>query len=219
MNKKVIITDVDGVLVKWQSMLPFFAQEKGIDLKDILSCQYSEEFIHTKDLFKCTPEFSRILKKEYHNSDWIRYLSAYNDALEVINKLKEDYTFIAVTALEKSETALRNRSYNLNTLFTGVFSEIHLTDNDKESTFLHILAEQCESGNDVVAYIDDLAEHLLSFERALETIKLANYKLAPVKIQLARGKRDKYIFEDKYTYRAKDWFDVKEILVNKKYGF
>lgn len=88
--KKVIITDVDGVLLKWQSMLPFFAQEKGIDLSEILKCQYTEEFIHTKDLFKCTLDRARKLKHEYHNSNWIRHLTAYNDALNVLNSLNKD---------------------------------------------------------------------------------------------------------------------------------
>lgn len=214
--KKIIVTDIDGVVLKWQQMLPFFAQEKGIDLSDILKVQYSEEFIHTKDLFKCTLEFARELKKEYHNSIWMKYLNAYNDAIEVLNELKNNgYTFIAVTALEKSETTLRNRSFNLNVLFPGVFSEIHLTDNNKENAFYRILIEETKKGNEIIAYVDDLVNHINTFDNCVKDINDTGFSIAPLKFQLARGKRDNYIKEDLSNYRVNNWYDIKEIIKQK----
>ena len=185
--KKVIITDVDGVILKWQSMLPFFAQEKGIDLSEILKCQYTEEFIHTKDLFKCTPERARKLKREYHNSNWIRHLTAYNDALDVLNSLnKDEYKVIAVTALDNTETALENRSYNLNVLFPGVFSEIHLTDNDKTGAFTEIIVNQSRKGNEIVAYVDDLPDHILTFRETYRDLTRKDFPFENLFL-LARG--------------------------------
>jgi uncharacterized 32.4 kDa protein in gp30-rIII intergenic region len=212
--KKVIITDVDGVISMWSSMLPFFAQEKGIDLSEILKCQRTEEFIHTKDLFKCTPERARKLKHEYHNSNWIRYLTAYNDALDVLNSLnKDEYKVIAVTALDNTDTALENRSYNLNVLFPGVFSEIHLTDNDKSAAFRKIIGSEIENGNRIIAYVDDLAHHIDTFNEEYKMF----YDMTgqPKTFFLARGKRDKMPSLNYYSsvYNVKDWYNIKEILL------
>lgn len=212
--KKVIITDVDGVILKWQSMLPFFAQEKGIDLSEILKCQHTEEFIHTKDLFKCTPERARKLKHEYHNSNWIRHLTAYNDALDVLNSLNKDvYKVIAVTALDNTDTALENRSYNLNVLFPGVFSEIHLTDNDKSTAFRKIIASEIDNKNKVVAYVDDLAHHIDTFNE--ECKMFYDTTGQPKTFFLARGKRDKMpsLNYSNFVYNVKDWYKIKEKLL------
>lgn len=210
--KKVIITDVDGVLLKWQSMLPFFAQEKGIDLSEILKCQYTEEFIHTKDLFKCTLDRARKLKHEYHNSNWIRHLTAYNDALEVLNSLKDEYIFIAVTALDNTDTALENRSYNLNVLFPGVFSEIHLTDNDKTGAFTEIIVNQSRKGNEIVAYVDDLPDHILTFRETYKNLTRDNFPFENLFL-LVRGPRDSFFSYDTEKYRdckVNNWYEIKE---------
>ena len=214
--KKVIITDVDGVILKWQSMLPFFAQEKGIDLSEILKCQYTEEFIHTKDLFKCTPERARKLKHEYHNSNWIRHLTAYNDALDVLNSLnKDEYKVIAVTALDNTETALENRSYNLNVLFPGVFSEIHLTDNDKTGAFTEIIVNQSRKGNEIVAYVDDLPDHILTFRETYRDLTRKDFPFENLFL-LARGPRDSFFGYDTEKYRdckVNNWYEIKEKLL------
>lgn len=218
--KKVIITDIDGVVLKWQSMLPFFAQEKGIDLSKILKCQVTEEFIHTKDLFKCTLERARKLKHEYHNSNWIRYLTAYTDALGVLNSLnKDEYKIIAVTALDCTETALENRSYNLNVLFPGVFSEVYLTDNDKSKTFNEIITNELHEGNKIVAYVDDLPYHIESFIESYLCITDEGFDKC---FFLARGKRDRlpdlskfdsYGIKTNDYYYVKDWYKIKENLL------
>lgn len=214
--KKVIITDVDGVILKWQSMLPFFAQEKGIDLSEILKCQYTEEFIHTKDLFKCTPERARKLKHEYHNSNWIRHLTAYNDALDVLNSLNKDvYKVIAVTALDNTDTALENRSYNLNVLFPGVFSEIHLTDNDKTGAFTEIIVNQSRKGNEIVAYVDDLPDHILTFRETYKNLTRDDFPFENLFL-LARGPRDSFFSYDTEKYRdckVNNWYEIKEKLL------
>lgn len=216
--KKVIITDVDGVILKWQSMLPFFAQEKGIDLTEILKCQISEEFIHTKDLFRCSALYAKDLKEEYHNSKLIRHLTAYNDALDVLNNLpKDEYKVIAVSALDCTKTAMENRSYNLNVLFPGVFSEIHLTENDKSETFLHLIhREEHVLKNKIVAYVDDLSLHIDSFRFCYYNFHKKEFDYS---FFLHRGKRDQHplnrkslITENGY-YDIKDWYQLKERLL------
>ncbi|AEO97131.1 hypothetical protein CPTAKMNP4_197 [Salmonella phage vB_SenM-AKM_NP4] len=157
-EKPVIVTDVDGILVKWQSGLPYFAQKYNLPLNHILEMMVDEKFIAPGVLFNCSEEFATKLLLKYNNSDFIRYLSVYEDALKVVNELKKTYDFVAVTALGNSVDAHLNRQFNLNALFPGAFKEILVCDyNASKDALLTQVMEKY--GERVVCYVDDLGKH------------------------------------------------------------
>lgn len=203
-KKKVFITDVDGVLLKWQSMLPFFAQQYGICLDNILEIQTTEEFKHTSELFHCTKSVSQKLKREYHESDYMKMLSAYDDALDFVNKHKDVFEFVAITALEPSEKTYKNRMFNLNTLFPGAFTQIVLTGNNKQQAITDVLIGLKNRGKEVIAYCDDLVEHCDSFENACDDVGTK----ADV-FHFVRGPRST---KDEFYHTVNSWKDVETIL-------
>src|SRR5699024_6026179 len=100
-----------------------------------------ERFLSPGELFNCDNELGARLTEKYNQSDFIRYLSPYMDALKHINKLKKDFDFVAVTALGDSIDALLNRQFNLNALFPGAFKEILMCGHSESKEDLFIRAK------------------------------------------------------------------------------
>ena len=198
--KPTILTDIDGVCLSWQSGLPYFAQKYNLPLEHILKMIQDEKFISPGKLFNCDEELGVKLIEKYNRSDFIRYLSPYKDALCVINKLKEDYNFVAVTALGDSIDALLNRQFNLNALFPGAFSEVLMCghDSSKEELF-----KKAKEKYNVICYIDDLAHHC---DHASEILNVPVY-------WMARGERDSI---PKTAQRVYTWNDVENKLFSPK---
>ncbi|MGL5306613.1 MAG: hypothetical protein ACRC9Y_10740, partial [Aeromonas veronii] len=90
-ERPVILTDVDGILVKWASGLPFFAADHNFSTEMMVQMIVDERFRNMSEIFGCSEEFSSKLMAEYNNSRFIRYLAGYDDALSVVNELKKKY--------------------------------------------------------------------------------------------------------------------------------
>lgn len=195
--KPVILTDVDGVCLSWQSGLPYFAQKYNLPLEHILKMIQDERFISPGELFNCDEQLGQRLIEKYNVSDFIRYLAPYMDALKHINKLKEQYDFVAVTALGDSIDALLNRQFNLNALFPGAFQEILMCGHSesKEQLFLRAKAKY---GDRIKFYVDDLAHHC---DTATKILYVPVY-------WLARGERD---FTPKLAVKVTSWDDIVRI--------
>lgn len=159
-KKKVVATDVDGVLLSWQSGLPYFAQKYNLPLDHILEMIVDDRFIAPKDLFGTEDEvFAQQLLDKYNASDFIRYLAPYADALKVINRMKNEYDFVAITALGDSVDARLNRQFNLNALFPGAFKEIFMCPHNSSKKELFERVKE-KYGDDLVCYVDDLPKHM-----------------------------------------------------------
>ncbi|QOI66412.1 hypothetical protein [Erwinia phage FBB1] len=160
-NKPVIVTDIDGVAIIWQSGLPFFAQKYNLDVENILKIIIEDDFTPPEQIFNTDSKTARQLMEKYNCSDFIRYLAAFPDAIRYINKLKEKYDFVAVTALGESIDSMLNRKFNLNSLFPGAFKDIFVCD-FKESKSRLFEDVQNKYNDRIVCYIDDLGHHVES---------------------------------------------------------
>lgn len=191
----VIATDIDGVVVKWQSGLPYFAQKYNLPLQHILDLIIDDKFVSAEILFDCHRDLAYKLMEKYNSSDFIRYLAPYNDALDVINKMKSKYRFVAVTALGNDVDSMLNRKFNLNALFPGAFDDIFVCGhNESKSGLLKKVNEQY--GDKVVAFVDDMPHHV---EAAYEELS------CPV-FFMPRGHRDE---EPSCPHKkVRDWKDL-----------
>lgn len=204
-NKPIISTDVDGVLVKWQSGLPYFAQKYNLPVHHILEMIIDDQFVAPKDLFGVDEEFAQQLMVKYNCSDFIRYLAAYDDALKVVNALKDKYDFVAVTALGTSVDAKLNRQFNLNALFPGAFLETFICDHAEPKTKLFEKIKE-KYGDRVVAYIDDLPHHV---DSAYEVFGgEVNCMFMP------RGQRDT---SSKYGEKVHNWEHVQRLMNQREF--
>ena len=193
--KPVILTDIDGVCLSWQSGLPYFAQKYNLPLEHILNMIQDERFLSPGELFNCDNELGARLIEKYNQSDFIRYLSPYMDALKHINKLKKDFDFVAVTALGDSIDALLNRQFNLNALFPGAFKEILMCGHSESKEDLFIRAKNTY-GKRIKFYVDDLAHHCDAASNVLMDIQV---------YWLARGERD---FKPNLAVKVNSWDDI-----------
>ncbi|QJT71804.1 hypothetical protein TH1_122 [Shewanella phage Thanatos-1] len=197
--KPLILTDIDGVIIQWQSALSYFALKHNLPIDRIIQVLTSEEFVSPSDLFNCSDEEGKKLIELYNSSDFIRYLAAYRDALIVINRMKHTYDFIGVTALGTSIQTKLNRRFNLNALFPGAFIDIKLCEyNDSKSDLLKATREEYSDRN-IVAYIDDLPNHVDSAAEVLEC------KI----FFMLRGPRSR---PKNRHFTVESWFDIESLL-------
>lgn len=200
MNEKpVILTDVDGILVQWASGLPYFAQKHGINTDNILRNLVDEKFRDGMEMFGFNDRISNILMNEYNNSDFIKYLAGYKDAIDVVNRLKERYNFIAITALGTTNEALLNRCCNLNTLFPGAFRDI-MCVNYGESKLPHYLSVKKKYGSRLVCFIDDLASNLEDCHDVMSTLPL---------VHMVRGERR---MTECAAHVVNDWYGIENLI-------
>lgn len=202
MVKPVILTDVDGILVKWQSGLPFFAAKHNMPTDVMISMCVSEKFIPMDKIFGCSKEVAEKLFMEYNNSSYIRYLQGYDDALIVVNRLKQHYDFVGITALGNTATAALNRIANLNTLFPSAFKDMMMVDYGESKTARYLEAKK-KYGDRIVCFIDDLATNLDDAHNVMSTLPL---------IHMIRGEREDPACE---VIGTNSWFDVEEWLNTK----
>lgn len=205
MSKKVILIDVDGVLVKWQSGLPYFNSDHNLPLDACLNMQIEENFIGPSEIFGLNIEIASKLMHKYNNSKYIRYLSGYPDALEFINKNKHKYDFVALTALSSDENAILNRLYNLNSLFPGAFVDVMSCDYmvSKQNMFINA---KIKYGDNVVCFIDDLAKNLSDCYAIFDN-KIAYY-------HMIRGPRDEHTIPRCEKIKSLNDIDLKSLDYN-----
>lgn len=198
--KNIILTDIDGVAIQWQSGLAYFAHKFGIKTDVIIDMISDEKFRTADKIFQTDEATGKQLIEKYNNSDFIRYLAAYRDALKVINELKKDYDFVAVTALGNSIDAKLNRQFNLNALFPGAFQEILMCGHTESKDALLVQAKE-KYGSRIVCYIDDLPSHC---EAALKVFKGTDVDV----FFMPRGERS----EKTSAYLVKDWTEVQYMI-------
>lgn len=170
-EKPVILTDIDGIAVKWQSGLAFFLSKHNMPTDIALEMVTDEKFRDMTEIFGCDQQLAKILMEEYNNSSFIRYLNAYDDALIVINRLKTQYDFVAVTALGTTPTASLNRIANLNTLFPSAFKEVCVVGHGETKTHRYLEAK-AKYGSRLVCFIDDLAINLNECHNVMSQLPL-----------------------------------------------
>ncbi|WVX87592.1 hypothetical protein EniLVp02_0253 [Vibrio phage EniLVp02] len=129
MKKKRLLCDVDGVLIKWTSNLPFFCMENGIDHRHVL--EYYNQYDHADpcEMFKVSNrETAYDLIRRYNAGKYGRYLAPYSDAVEVIPRLAQHVELVIITSFGSSLDHWLNRKFNIEAFFPGCFSDIIVVD-------------------------------------------------------------------------------------------
>lgn len=122
--EKLILTDVDGVLLNWNDSFCAWMEKQGFPFIPGTEREYSIEKRHENVTFTQARE----LIEEFNTSDELRNLNPNKDALEYVTLLaKEGFRFIAVTAVSDDPVAKINRNHNLLEVFGDVFDEVHCT--------------------------------------------------------------------------------------------
>lgn len=131
-NQKVILTDVDGVLLEYDAHLDAYLRaERDIHLKD-------EDWEGKRFLYEAAnidEDYEISIFVDFMHSSYFRSMPAKKCAQEVVMRLhKEGYRFIAITSVgqgvdyQDMKLTHDNRLHNLELRFPGVFDDVYMTN-------------------------------------------------------------------------------------------
>lgn len=113
-NNKLILVDVDGVLLNWQDSFDAWMIKKGYAKADSHDSTY-----HINEQFNIDRKHAWELVHQFNNSAAMGWLPALRDAVPFVNKLfyGHGYYFHAITSISDDIYAQRLREMNLRELF------------------------------------------------------------------------------------------------------
>lgn len=155
-NKKVILTDVDGVLLDWEEGFTVWMSHHGHEPVKDYKLMYK-----IGDRYGISNNEGHRMVKLFNESAAIGFLPPLRDAQYYVKLLaeKHGYRFLAVTSLSTDEYAKELRVRNLNKLFGDVFVDVICLDTgaDKDD----VLAELAKkyAGN---WWIEDKPENVVA---------------------------------------------------------
>ena len=114
LNEKVILTDVDGVLLDWAYAFTQWMERHNFEMLPGGHAEYDVN----KRYNLTVAEKDRIVRM-FNESAWIRRLPPLRDAIKYVKKLHEDhgYVFHAITSLSDDPYSQHLRTKNLRELF------------------------------------------------------------------------------------------------------
>ena len=135
-KNKVILTDIDGVVLDWEEGFNVWMQHHGHELVEGYQFQYNVGL-----RYGMTREQGNKLVKQFNESAAIGFLPPLRDAQWYINLLheKHGYKFIALTSLSLDPYAKELRIRNLKKLMGDSFMEVVCLDTGADKD--EILAE------------------------------------------------------------------------------
>ena len=138
-DDKIILTDVDGVLLNWLHSFENWMKQHG----------YSPVEDNTYDLcvrFNAPRDKIDFLLKIFNESAAIGFLYPYKDAVKYVRKLTEEgFIFHAITSMSKNRHACILREQNLKRLF-GEYTFERFEFLDTGASKMEILQEYSGSG-------------------------------------------------------------------------
>lgn len=202
-KRPVAVLDVDGVCVQWQSGLPYYMAKHAIPTDKALECILTEEFMSPTQLFQVDAEIAKVFVEDYNKSNFIKYLSGYKDAVEMINMMKEHWDFVAATALGTDKQTVMNRMFNLNALFPGAFKDIFVCEFGESKD--KMLERIYNKHDNIIMFVDDLGSNIESAARVMPNVPRYHILRGPAPREDA----------DCETFRAKNLLDVRTHYLSK----
>jgi FMN phosphatase YigB (HAD superfamily) len=139
---KLILVDVDGVLLDWEYSFHKWIRERKSHLWifDENAYKVEDKLLYKIDYSNITRQYANELSKEFNESSDIGYLLPLRDSIKYVKKLHEEhgYMFHAITSQSNRISAQRLRISNLESLFGKVFTEYTIlgTGDDKDEVLV-----------------------------------------------------------------------------------
>lgn len=146
MKKRIILTDIDGVVLNWEDSFNQWMQSMGMHI-------YDKDAYHIHVRFGIDKADSKKLVRQFNESAKIAYLKPFRDSVYYIKRFHEEHGFVfhSITSLSSDPSAQKLRIQNLKSIFGEHVFERFLfedTGNDKDA----VLAEYANTG---YAWIED----------------------------------------------------------------
>jgi len=124
-KKKIIVTDVDGVLLNWEDAFQVLMQHQGFDKVK------KHKFIYNAaDQFGLSKDEGKKWVRMFNQSAAIGFLPPLRDAQEIVKLLNNNYgyRFVICTSLSLDKAAQELRTRNLKKIVGDVFEEFVYLD-------------------------------------------------------------------------------------------
>lgn len=151
-HTKLILTDADGVLLRWEQPFRAFMESRGYT--------FNQDGIYSYNLldhYHAIDEYElKQLIIEFNNSDAMMSLPPLRDAVTYVNKLHQEHNFRfrVITSYGVNKTAIARREHNLKSLFGDAIES--LVSIQMGAPKDHVLAEYKDSG---MVWIEDKFEN------------------------------------------------------------
>jgi len=191
--KKIILTDVDGVLLDWEFAFDIYLQQHGFCKVEGGNLKYD-----IGKRYGIDREQGRRLIKIFNESAHIGFLPPLRDAMYYVKRLHEEHgcVFHAITSLSHDENACELRRMNLRKLFgKTAFDRFVFLDTgaDKDA----VLEDYRDSG---LWWIEDKIDNC----RAGQSVGLR-----PLLMEHGHNMQ----FEDPEIPRVRNWREIYDIIV------
>lgn len=131
--KKIILTDVDGVLTNWNQGFEEFALAKGFSV-------INKNSYYLDERFGLNRETAESLRSEFCNSHRLKSLNPLKKSEIYVNKIYKEfeYRFVCITKIGRAKHIQDNRTNNLIGIFGTAIQDIiciDSTESKRESLF------------------------------------------------------------------------------------
>jgi FMN phosphatase YigB (HAD superfamily) len=189
-ERRLILTDCDGVLLDWEVAYHAWMAAKGYDRVD------SNSFYEVERIYGMAKHEAKRLICEFNNSAWMCCLDPFRDAQPEVKALvAAGYRFVCITSLSLDPYARRLRVENLERIFgKGVFLDVVCLDTgaDKDQALEPYKNSQA-------FWIEDKVENaVLGADLGLRSI-------------LIRHSHNEYC-DDPRIIKANDWAQIREVV-------
>lgn len=118
--EKIILTDIDGVILSWDDAFDNFMNRNGFN-----SCMNIENTYSIPSRYGMTDETGYYFVNKFNESEGIANLKPFADSIEYVEKLiKLGFQFIAVSSVGDKQQTKNYRIQNLQNYFGNTFNEI-----------------------------------------------------------------------------------------------
>lgn len=115
MRHKILLTDIDGVVLDWQK-----------HFNKYLDHYYPGEELFDPTVFAQGERTGKIIK-EFNNSAWIGFLEPWKDSVEVLTELNHmGWKIYGCTSMGTDQYANALRKKNIETLMPDVFAQLEI---------------------------------------------------------------------------------------------
>ena len=201
-SNRIILTDVDGVLLEWENHFTEWMLSRGHKLKENYKCEYdmSKIFIYYSNIFIEDPNQIKLAIREFNKSAWMGTQPPMPDSQTWVKLLHaEGWTFIPITSQTSDKPAQELRKKRLEDLFgKDIFENYFIfeTGADKDTALL-------EFHGTGLYWIED------KWKNALAGLK---YGLKPLFVDHPYNKE--YSHPD--ITRVNNWQDIHKIVSGRK---
>lgn len=123
---KILLTDVDGVLLDWKAGYVNWMMENPQWFPYGIQDKAESEKLTIEGWLRCTHDESRESIAAFNDTDAFGELKPYADAEEYIAKIHAaGYSFVAITACKEDAATHERRTKNLKKYFGNAIADVH----------------------------------------------------------------------------------------------